>query len=349
MNILLIADPHLPVPPDYYGGAERIVALYAEAFSRLGHKVHLMAGLGSKNYGGPMYLHRPPAKSYISRAHRKIHFQFQSLLAASACDVVYNHARFDYLESLLASRVPLLSQFHNRIDQEQIDFAERRMHSSSAFHFISANQRSHAQVSTPSCVIPNPIDSSRYSIGSGSAGYLAFLGRLTFDKGVDVAIATARQIGAKLVIAGNISEEPGGERYFRESVEPFIDGDQIRWIGPVNDHQKQQFLSQASALLFPIRWEEPFGLVMIEALACGCPVIATRRASTPEVIDHGVTGWLCEPEEPSVNAFVDAVFRLPELDRQACRAAVKRRFDVSVIAPRVLDVLQRLANRKAIA
>lgn len=349
MKILLIADSVVPVPPVHYGGAERIVALYAEEFSRLGHCVDLMAGPGSRACGGKLHLHQRPSSSYRSRAYRKIRFQLQSLAAASVCDVVYNFGRFDYLESLLIARKPLLGCYQNPVSQDQIDFIERRMQSNAALHFISANQRSHARVSAPSCVIPNPVDASRCACGDGASGYLAFLGRLTFNKGVDVAIAVAQSTGRRLVIAGNVSKEAGGEQYFREQVEPFIDGDQICWVGPVNDEQKQQLLGQASALLFPIRWDEPFGIVMTEALACGCPVIATRRASTPEVIDHGVTGWLCDPEEPSVDAFVDAVNRLPELDRLACRKAVEERFDVRVVAPRVLDVLQKLALRQPIA
>lgn len=346
MKILLIADPHIPVPPSHYGGAERVVALYADEFARLGHRVDLMAGPGSKAYGGRLYLHKAPSADYLSRAHRKIRFQFQSLIAASDCDIVYNHSRIDYLESILAIRKPLLNRFPNPINQVNIDSAEKRIRSDVAFHFISDSQRSRAKVAAPTCVIPNPIDTHCYAPGDGSGGYLAFLGRLTMHKGVDVAIAVARRTGRKLVIAGNVSNEPGGEQYFREQVEPYIDGNQICWAGPVDDEQKGQLLSKASALLFPIRWDEPFGIVMIEALACGCPVIATRRASTPEVIDHGVTGWLCESSEPSVDAFVDAVHRLPELDRQACRLAAERRFDVRIVAPRVLKVLQQLANRE---
>jgi len=349
MKILFIADPKISVPPKYYGGAERIVALYADEFSRLGHVVDLMAGPKSRAFSGRVYIHRDPSSACISRAYRKIWFQFYSVLAASRCDVVYNHGRLDYLEVLLALRKPLLTAFHNPISQAQIDFAERRIQSDVAFHFVSSSQASAARISSPSYIIPNPIDVRRYASGGGEGGYLAFLGRMTFNKGVDIAIAVALRTGRKLVIAGNISNEEGGDRYFRDCVMPFIDDDQICWIGTVNDEQKQQLLSQASALLFPIRWDEPFGIVMTEALACGCPVIATRRASTPDVIDHGVTGWLCDPEEPSVEAFVEAVTRVPELNRQACRKAVEKRFDVRVVAPRILDVLQRLSLRQSIA
>jgi glycosyltransferase involved in cell wall biosynthesis len=349
MKILLIADPHIPVPPSHYGGAERIVGLYAQEFARIGHRVDLLAGPGSQGYGGRLHIHLAPSQAYLSRAHRKIRFQLQSLWAAQDCDVIYNFGRFDYLESLLASGKSLLHCFQNPIDQQQIDFAEQRTHSKTVNHFISDNQRSHASISAPSCVIPNPVDTQAYSIDNGAGEYLAFLGRLTFSKGVDVAIEVARRTGQRLVIAGNVSKEEGGEQYFQKAIQPYIDGDQILWIGPVNNAQKQELLGHAKALLFPIRWDEPFGIVMVEALACGTPVIATHRASTPEVIVHGVTGLLCEPEEPSVEAFVEAVHHLHELDRQACRQEAEQRFDVRVIAPRVLEVLSKLANRELIA
>jgi len=345
MNILLIADPIIPVPPREYGGAERIVALYAQEFARLGHRIHLLAGPGSQAYGGRLHIHQAPALNYASRADRKIRFQLQSLWAARKCDAVYNHGRFDYLELLLAINKPLLHCFHNGIDSRQINFAERRMRSRAAFHFLSESQRSAANVNAPNVLVRNVVDTNAWVAGDGGGGYLCFLGRLTSNKGVDVAIAVAQHTGRKLLIAGNVSKEEGGEQFFHEHVEPHLDGDQIRWIGPVNDAQKQRLLCGAEALLFPIRWQDPCPLVLIESLAAGTPVIATRRASTPEIIDHGVTGWLCEPEEPSVNAFVEAVGRLPLLDRQACRQAAEQRFDVRVVAPQILDVLTGLAAR----
>lgn len=344
MKILLVADPLIPIPPSHYGGAERIVALQADEFARLGHRVHLMAGPGSSAYGGRLHVHRSPSQALYSRAYRKLRFQLQSVLASRDCDVVYNFGRSDYIEALLALRKPLLQCFQNPIDQFQIDYLEARIRSRVALHCISENQRSHARLSTPSMVIPNPVDTRAYAPGSGEAGYLAFLGRLTHNKGVDVAIDVARRTGRKLVIAGNVSNEQGDEEFFRQQVEPHLDGDQIRWIGPVNDRQKQDLLAQASALLFPIRWDEPFGIVMVEALACGCPVIATRRASVPEVIEHGRTGFLCDPSEPSPEAFADALADLPQLSRQTCRKAVEQRFDVRVVAPQVLAVLEQLAS-----
>lgn len=340
MRILLIADPHIPAPPSHYGGAERIVHLYAQEFTRLGHRVGLMAGPGSRDYGGGLHVHRAPSMAYHSRARRKLQFQVQSLWAARDADAVYNHGRFDYIQSLLLLDKPLLSSFPNQIDQKQIDDAEALVRSRFAFHCISENQRSHARITQPVHVIPNPVEASAYRLGGGEEGYLAFLGRLTSNKGVDAAIAVAQRAGMRLVIAGNQSTEDGAADYFQQAIAPHLDGEQIRWIGPVNDAQKQDLLAGASALLFPIRWDEPFGIVMIEALACGTPVIAMRRGSTPEVIDHGATGFLCDTEDE----MVQAAQNLSAISRADCRTVAETRFDVSVVAPRVLKVLRELVQ-----
>ena len=339
MNILLIADPHLPVPPLRYGGAERVAALYAAELSRLGHRVDLLAAPGSRPYGGHLYSHRAPSASWPSRAHRKLRFQLQSLAAARHCDVVYNLGRFDYMEALLAIRKPLLHCFSHPVDQALIQAAEARIRARAGFHFVSEHQRAAAAVTVPAVTIANPVDSRFYSPGPGDGGYLLFLGRLTANKGVDLAIATARRCQIPLVIAGNLPDEPGAASFFKEQIEPHLDGQRVRWVGAVTDQQKQELLGRAAALLFPIRWEEPFGIVMVEALACGTPVIATRRASTPEVIEHGRTGWLCDP---TVEALADGVARLPAIDRRHCRQAAEQRFDVRVLTPLLLASLAAL-------
>ncbi|MCT0233009.1 glycosyltransferase family 4 protein [Synechococcus sp. CS-1327] len=342
MKILFIADPHIPVPPLKYGGAERIVDIYATEFKRLGHQVDIMAGLGSRNNGGCLHVHQAPTMAYHSRARRKLQFQLQSLWAARDADVVYNHGRFDYMQSLLCINKPSVHAFHNPIDQQQIDSAEALIRSRFAFQCLSENQRSQVRISHPVHIIPNPVNSSIYQLGSGEGGYLAFLGRLTANKGVDAAIDVAHRTGQRLVIAGNQSTEEGASKYFRQAISPHLDGDQIRWIGPVDDAQKHELLAGASALLFPIRWDEPFGMVMIEALACGTPVIATRMGSTPEVIDHGSTGFLCDTVEDMVQAIKD----LSAISRSDCRTVAETRFDVRTIAPRILEILYQLASKE---
>ena len=186
-----------------------------------------------------------------------------------------------------------------------------------------------------------PEQSLGASFSPGS--YLAFLGRLTADKGPEAAIRIARAANMPLRIAAKL---PRAERgYFKDRLEPMIDGEQIRLIGEVNDGAKEKFLAQAAALLFPIDWPEPFGLVMIEALACGTPVIAFRRGSVPEIIDEGETGFIVDDEETAVRA----VRRLDELDRRTVRAAFERRFSARRMAEDYVKTYEVLTNRSASA
>lgn len=339
MRILFIADPNIPVPPVTYGGAERIVDLFCKDFASRGHQVDLMAAEGSRRYGGLLHVHKPPSLNYLSRARRKIQFQGQSLWAAKHCDVVYCHGRVDYLRTLFAIRKPTLIKFPNPIDQQQIDDLEAIVQDRVVLHMLSDDQRSHATTRLPTHVIPNPIDCSLCRPGDGLGRYLLFLGRLTASKGVDTAIEVARRTGRELLIAGTIGSTPEDEDYFHKTIRPRLDGDRVRWVGPVDDVSKQALLADAAALLFPIRWSEPFGTVMVEALACGTPVIALRAGSTPEVVHHGVTGYVCDSEDE----LVEAVHGLERISRARCRREAEERFDITVIAPRVLALMEQLA------
>jgi glycosyltransferase involved in cell wall biosynthesis len=237
------------------------------------------------------------------------------------------HVHIDWLHLPLLSRlgVPFVTTLHGRLDLPGLPDVVRRF-PGAPFVSISNNQR------TP-LGDPNwlgtvyhglPADMFRPSFEDGS--YLAFLGRLTAEKGPEAAIRIARAAGMPLRIAAKV---PRGERrYFKKRLEPQIDGDQVRLIGEVDDEAKQKFLAGASALLFPIDWPEPFGLVMIEAMACGTPVIAYRAGSVPEVVDDGVTGFVVDGEAEAVQA----VKRLGELDRRQVRAHFEQRFTAKRMA-----------------
>jgi glycosyltransferase involved in cell wall biosynthesis len=326
MKVLVIADPHIPVPPRTYGGTERIAALTCEALVELGHTVVLLAGPGSRDYGGGMTVHRAPTRALPSRGWRKLLFQMITARLSADVDLVICHGRYDYLGAVLMRGVPLLLWMHNPVAQRDIDYLLSRGARNVRFVGIS-----HAQVRglVPTRLIEvvyNCVDTERHPFCAqpDSPPYVAFLGRLTPNKGVHLAIQAARRAGIRLVIAGNIPDEPGARDYFETLVRPQLNAG-CTLIGAYDDRMKVKVLQGASALLFPIQWEEPFGLVMIEALACGTPIIALRRGSTPEVVQDGKTGFLCDGPDD----MAQAIERIPALDRAACRGDAVARFSTT--------------------
>ncbi|MCT0229485.1 glycosyltransferase [Synechococcus sp. CS-1324] len=338
MNILLIADPHIPVPPTQYGGTERIADLYARELNRLGHRISLMAGIGSRDYGGGLHVHRAPTMAYHSRARRKLQFQIQSLWAARNVDWIFNHGRFDYLETLLRTGIPIVHIAQNPLDGDQIKFMERRVRSNFLLCVVSNDQLKDAPTSLPTKTIHNFVDTRHFRFSNKGDGYLAFLGRLTDNKGVHTAIEVAKLTNRQLRIAGTISTEEGGEEYFYQRVKPEIDGDLIQYVGPVDDTQKQALLCGADALLFPTQWREPCAIVISESLACGTPVLAFDVASNGELIDNRVTGILC-PTVGDATQMAEAVGRINQISRMDCRKAAETRFDVRSATRQLINSL----------
>jgi glycosyltransferase involved in cell wall biosynthesis len=232
-----------------------------------------------------------------------------------------------------------MTTLHGRLDLPGLDGVVRRI-PDAPFISISENQRLPLPAARWLGTVYHglPADSLRPSLERG--GHLAFLGRITAEKGPEVAIRIARAAGMPLRIAAKL---PRAERrYFKERLEPIIDGDEVKLIGEVNGTAKEEFLAGAAALLFPIDWPEPFGLVMIEAMACGTPVIAFRRGSVPEVIDDGVTGFIVEGEEEAIRA----IARLGELDRTNIRARFEQRFTAQRMAADYVRHYEALAGAR---
>ena len=187
--------------------------------------------------------------------------------------------------------------------------------------------------------IHNGTDTRQFRVTTNSGGYLAFLGRLTANKGVDTAIHIARQTGRPLKIAGNLGDEAGDRDFFERNVRPHL-GQLVEWIGEITDTDKSEFLGSACALLMPIRWDEPFGIVAIEALACGTPVIAMSRGAMPEIVRDGVNGYLVSDEAE----MIDAVYRIDAISRQTCRQDCEERFAVDLMVERYLEVMGSLTR-----
>jgi glycosyltransferase involved in cell wall biosynthesis len=342
MRIAQLAPLAESIPPKLYGGTERVVAWLVDELVALGHDVTLFASGDSVTraklqavWPRALRLGRPRSDPMAAQT---------ALLEAvsrraSEFDVI--HVHIDWLPLPLLSRlgVPFVTTTHGRLDLPGLSDVVR-LFPNAPYVSISKNQSSAlADANWIGTVYHGlPRDLFRPSFERGS--YLAFLGRITAEKGPDVAIRIARAAKMPLRIAAKV---PRGERaYFKEKLEPQIDGKQVRLIGEVNDRTKEEFLAGAAALLFPIDWPEPFGLVMIEAMACGTPVIAFPAGSVPEVVDHGITGFIVGGEGQAV----DAIGHLGELDRRRVRAHFERRFTSKRMATEYLQKYEVLIGKK---
>jgi glycosyltransferase involved in cell wall biosynthesis len=338
MRIAQVAPLAESVPPKLYGGTERVVAWLIDELVALGHDVTLFASGDSNTraklipaWPRALRLGRPRADPIAAQA------ALLEAVAESADDFDLIHVHIDWLHLPLLSRlgVPFVSTPHGRLDLPGLSNVVRRF-PDAPFVSISDNQREPLPDANWLATVYHglPVDSFRPSFKPGS--YLAFLGRLTAEKGPEIAIRIAQAAGMPLHIAAKV---PRGERgYFKNTLEPQIDGETVKLTGEVDDKTKEAFLAGAAALLFPIDWPEPFGLVMIEAMACGTPVIAFRSGSVPEVIDDGVTGFVVESEDDAVQA----IRRLDTLDRRRVRAHFEKRFSSRRMATEYLRLYQSL-------
>lgn len=323
MRILLTADPELPVPPGLYGGVQRLVAQWIGELRRHGHQVGLVARAGSTTacdsfYPWPGRTSQDPLDTLRNT--------FALLRAARAfrADVVHSSSRLLYTWPLLLAGTPVVMTYHRLPGLRQIRVARRlgrRIIFTGVSDFITArglkgggNWRA----------VPNSVDLAGLTFRPQvpDDAPLVFLSRIDADKGAHLAVQIARASGVTLLLAGNHSSDANAARYWREQVAPWVDGHQIRYVGPVDDQDKDLLLGRARALLVPTQCDEAFGLVFAEALACGTPAIGTRRGAVPEIIDPGVTGFLID----TVAEGVAAVQRISSLSRLACRQAVEARF-----------------------
>jgi len=342
MRIAQIAPLAESVPPRLYGGTERVVAWIVDGLVSLGHEVTLFASGDSVTsarlnavWPRALRLGRPRTDPMVAQA------ALLEAVARQAAEFDVIHAHIDWLHLPLLSRlgVPFLTTCHGRMDLPGFGDVVGRF-PAAPFVSISDNQRVPLPEANWIGTVYHgmPPDLLRPTFEPGS--YLAFLGRLTVEKGPEAAIRIARAAKMPLRIAAKV---PRGEKsYFKERLEPQIDGRKVQITGEVNDATKQQFLAGAAALLFPIDWPEPFGLVMIEAMACGTPVIAFKSGSVPEVIDDGITGFVVSGEAEAIQA----VGRLGELDRRQVRKHFEKRFTARRMAEEYLRHYKMLASTK---
>ncbi len=340
MRIAQIAPLAESVPPKLYGGTERVVAWLVDELVALGHDVTLFASGDSGTRGKlqavwprALRLGRPRSDPMAATA------LLLEAIGRQAGDFDVIHAHIDWLHLPLLTRlgVPFLTTLHGRLDLPGLRDVVGRF-PDAPFVSISNDQRGPLPQARWCGTVYHGMPADLLQPKEETGAYLAFLGRLTAEKGPEDAIRIARKAGMPLRIAAKV---PRGERgYFKERLEPQVDGKHVQLSGEVNDQTKEKFLAGAAALLFPIDWPEPFGLVMIEAMACGTPVIAFRAGSVPEVIEDGVTGFVVDGEDEAVQA----IQRLGEIDRRAVRARFEERFTAGRMARDYVGLYQALGK-----
>lgn len=325
MRIALVSPLHESVPPQAYGGTERVVSYLAEELVRRGHDVTLYASADSKTSARlvPCCTRSlrldPDCRDPL--AHHVVQLE-KVLCDADWFDVIHWHTEHVHLPYARRLRVPSLTTLHGRLDLPDLLPLYAEFHDAPLIS-ISDAQRTPLPAAHWMQTIYHGLPPDLYRPGGGEGGYLAFLGRLSREKRVDRAIRIAIESGLPLKIAAKLDE--ADRTWFEEEVVPLLDHPLIELVGEIGEDRKQDFLGAARALLFPIDWPEPFGLVMIEAMACGTPVVAYRNGSVPEIIEDGVTGFVVDHDE----AAVDAVRRLDALSRAVCRSRFEQRFTVT--------------------
>jgi glycosyltransferase involved in cell wall biosynthesis len=321
MRIAQVSPLYESVPPKLYGGTERVVSFLTEALVDLGHEVTLFATGDSVTRArlipcAPRALRLDEGcREQLAPHVRMIEEVFRR---AAEFDVIHFHV--DYLSFPAASRhaVPHLTTQHGRMDFPELEPLFRMF---PAEPQVSISDAQRAQLPSANWVgtIYHGLPPDLYRLQPGPGRYLAFLGRMSREKRVDRAIDIARRLDMPLKIAAKVGT--GDQEFFRE-VQPLLQDPHVEFIGEIGEDGKQEFLGNASALLFPIEWPEPFGLVMIEAMACGTPVVAYRRGSIPEVMSDGVSGFVVE----TIDEAVAAVERALKIPRERCRAYFDERF-----------------------
>lgn len=347
MKIAQVTPLYEAVPPRLYGGTERVVAHLTDALVDLGHEVTLFASADAETRARlipvrdqAIRLDPAPLKSDMA-AHMTM--LAEVLDRADDFDVIHFHTdiiQFPFFRDLADKTITTL---HGRLDLKDLPEVYERW-CEFGLVSISDDQRRPLPHANWKATVHHGMPGDLYRFSPQSQGYLAFLGRISPEKRPDRAIEIATRLGKPLKIAAKV--DAADKAYWETVIKPMIEGNPlIEFVGEIGDHQKSAFLGGAEALLFPIDWPEPFGLVMIEAMACGTPVVAFRCGSTLEIIEDGATGFLVETLEQAVAAAGQA----HQLDREAIRARFDLRFSATAMARRYLDVYGDLLARRPFA
>ena len=345
MRIAQVAPLYESIPPRLYGGTERVVSYLSDTLTKMGHEVTLFASADSNTLANlrPVCDRslRLDAKCIEPLAHYVLMLE-RVFKDSKRFDIIHFH--IDYLHFPLARRYlgQTLTTLHGRLDIPDLlplykEFSEIPVVS------VSNAQRKPLPWTNWVGTVYHGLPLHLYPFQPKTGSYLAFLGRISPEKRVDTAIAVAKRVGMPLKIAAKVDRVD--REYYQSIIRPLLDDGLIEYVGEIGERDKGAFLGDALALLFPIEWPEPFGLAMIEAMACGTPVIARRCGSVPEVVRHGTTGFICDTEAE----MADAVERCASLNRATIREEYEERFSASRMAKNYLNIYDSLVNVKKTA
>lgn len=350
MKIAIISSLFASVPPKGYGGAEAMIYNLVEGLVRRGHNVTLFASGDSETSA---HLISVCPKAFWNDKSVEFPSAYISLMLGK---VFERWREFDLIQDNLGDqnilpfskhiKIPVVLTLWGEITPERK--ALYMEYSNCYYISISNSQRRQAPELNYVATIHGGIEVSNFTFNKTPKNYLLFLGEISRRKGVDIAIKVAKKTRARLIIAGKIYDRTSGKTqgeessYFVNEIKPYIDGTQIKYIGEVGYREKVKLLKNAKALLFPIRWEEPFGLVMIEAMACGTPVIAFNRGAVPEVLVDKKTGFIVN----TVDEMVEAVKKISKIDRAKCREHVERNFTAKKMVSMYEEVYKKILNLK---
>lgn len=327
MRIALNAPVWLRCPPERYGGTELVVSLLAEELVAMGHDVHLFATGDSLTKASLVSVYDGPQAPIGTTLPDALH-SVQAHLRADEFDIIHDHtgpigASYATLSS---SATPVLATLHGDFNEKTIHFF-KHFKDGLYYNAISDYQQQCYPDLKYVDTVYNAINIDHYPFEDDKDDFFIFISRISEQKAPHLAIETAKALGERLILAGKI--DPGADMdYFKNRVLPLVDGDQIQWLGEVSQEQKIELYGKSKALLFPIQWAEPFGLVMAEALASGTPVVAWRNGAAPEVIEDQKTGFVVD----NMDDFIAAARKISEIEPAACRRAAEERFSPARMA-----------------
>jgi glycosyltransferase involved in cell wall biosynthesis len=341
LKIAQIAPLVESVPPKFYGGTERVVAYLTDELVNMGHDVTLFASGDSVTKARLVSV--VPKALRLSQCTDQMAghiLQLQEVMdRADEFDILHFHTDYLHFPVTRLSHKKTLTTLHGRLDMPELKLLYRKFNDMPVIS-ISNAQRRPLYMANWAGTVYHGLPDNLYEAGKGEGDYVVFLGRFSPEKRADRAIEIARLAGVKIKIAAKVDK--ADERYFEKEIRHLLDQPHVEYLQEVGEPQKKSLLANAKALLFPIDWPEPFGMVLIEAMACGTPIIAYSHGSVPEIVEHGKTGFIVD----SVEKAAEALQHIHLISREECRATFEKRFSAAVMAQNYVRLYEKTLQRK---